>query len=470
MDYLLEHHGTALLLAVLLAPFALGLPSLVAMVRGIPDARRVMALNAMGLVFFSAWFGALAWAWAGRRDVSYYDLVMRRKWRYLGVAGAFAGIFVVLGGYFAGSSVSAAMGMGKGPTYRQAAVTSGPISVDVAASGRVRPVKIVQVAAQTSGAVLSVAVDVNDVVHEGDVVARMDPASYEARVRLAEAQLARARAAIADASAAGIRARANSAVSVANAARKAALFDRGFVTRADLEAAVGGVAEGRAQVGQSRASRDAAMAMVAQAESELRAARLDLDRTVVRSPVTGTVLVRRVEPGQTVVSSFQTTTLFEIAEDLSRMRVEAQVDEADVGRIRVGQAASFTVESFPDEPFRGRVVTIRKSPEEVQGAVLYPVWLEVLGSSRRLMSGMTADVRIAEASRSEALRVPVAALSFVPDGDAGSGGDRLFVLVDGRPRAVPVRVGLRGDRWAELLGSRLRPGDRVIVGADERTG
>jgi HlyD family secretion protein len=467
MDYILENHSTALIYAALLTPLLIGAPSLIAVVRGLPDRKHILVLNAAGLVFFSAWFGALAWACTGRRDVSYYDAILRRKWRYLGLAGGFAVLFVAFGGYYAGSEVYAAMAPSRTDAFTLDRVTTGPIAQEITATGRLRPLKVVQVSSQASGAVLVVNVDVNDFVHEGDVIARIDPASYEARLQQSQAQLARARAAQADASATGVRARANYSVAQASASRKGALFERGFVTRADLEAASAGLADGSAQIGQSRASLTSAAAMVAQAESELRSAKLDLERTYIRSPVTGTIMVRRVEPGQTVVSSFQTTTLFEIAEDLSRMRVEAQVDEADIGRVRLGQAASFTVDSFPDEVFRGRVVTIRKSPEETQGAVFYPVWVEVMNPEEKLLSGMTADVRIVEVQKPAALRVPIAALSFQPAGAPKADGGRVYRLIDARPVPVPVKAGVRNERWAEIAGSGLRAGDQIIVSAKE---
>lgn len=466
MDKLLEHHSKLLLCAVVLAPLIVALPSLIASLRNIPDRNKIFVLNSAGMVFFSAWFGALAWACTGRQDISYYHMILRNKWRYLGMAAACAALFVI-GGYYLGGKVYAAVVEPHYGDFSQEPVTLGPIAQEITASGRLRPLKVVQVSSQVSGAVLSVGVEVNDVVRVGDVIARIDPASYEARLQQAMAQLARARAASADAAAAGGRARANYAMAESNAVRKGVLFGRGFVTRADLESASAGLADGKAQMGQSSASAEAASAMVLQAESELRAAKLDLERTYIRSPVNGTVLARRVEPGQTVVSNFQTTTLFEIAEDLTRMRVEAQVDEADIGGVQLGQAASFTVDSFPDETFRGRVVAIHKSPEEIQGAIFYPVWIEVANVGQRLLAGMTADVRITQMQKHAALRVPSAALSFELGGPPVGPGSKVYRLVRGRPQPVSVKIGLRSDRWAEVLQSPLRPGDRVIVAAKE---
>ncbi len=467
MDYILEHHSALLVGLVLLAPLLLSFPSLVAVVRGLPDKKHIMVLNAAGLVFFSAWFAALTWASTGRRDVSYLEAVLRRKWRYLGIAVGSGTLMLIFGAYYAGSGVYAAVTRPKIDEFTVEQVSMGPIALEITATGRLKPLKIVQVSSQVNGAVLRVNADVNDFVKAGDVIARIDPASYEARVQQARAQLDRALAARADAIATGVRAQANYDLAKAGANRKNTLFERGFLTRADLESATAGLADGRAQLGQSQASRASASAMVAQAESELKAARLDLERTFIRSPVTGTVMVRRVEPGQAIVSSFQATTLFEIAEDLSRMRVEAQVDEADIGRVHVGQVAVFTVDSFPGETFRGLVVTIRKSPDETQGSISYPVSIDVINPEQKLLSGMTADVRIAEMRKPAVLRVPAAALSFEPKGAPQTSGDRVYRMVDGRPARVSTGIGVRNDQWAEVVDSDLRPGDQVVIASKD---
>ncbi|HXG02459.1 MAG TPA: efflux RND transporter periplasmic adaptor subunit, partial [Candidatus Binatia bacterium] len=240
-------------------------------------------------------------------------------------------------------------------------------------------------------------------------------------------------------------------------------------------------------------------AQVKQKEAALRQAEVDLEHTTIRAPVDGVVVSRQVDVGQTVAASLQAPTLFTIAQDLTRMQVDTSVDEADIGRVRLDGPAVFTVDAFPGETFRGRVVQIRKAAQVVQNVVTYTVVVAVDNPQQRLLPGMTANVKLVVADKAEVLKVPNAALRFRPAGAdpaepnrvPGSRGrpgperrgprdgasadrrstpeeqtaGRVWVLgPDGRPRAVPVTLGITDGSATEVVAGELREGQEVIVG------
>ncbi|MGB7406672.1 MAG: efflux RND transporter periplasmic adaptor subunit, partial [Pacificimonas sp.] len=188
-------------------------------------------------------------------------------------------------------------------------------------------------------------------------------------------------------------------------------------------------------------------------------------RTTLRAPIDGTVITRNIDPGQTVVSNFQTATLFEIAEDLSSMRVEANVDEADIGRITIGQPVSFSVDAYPGEVFAGEVGQVRKAPTEQQNVVTYLVLLDVDNEDGKLLPGMTATVDIVTGSATDVLRVPTAALRYRPLDAEVPDGEHVFVEGGEGAEALAVSAGLEGDRYSELTDDTLSVGDEVIVRA-----
>jgi HlyD family secretion protein len=206
---------------------------------------------------------------------------------------------------------------------------------------------------------------------------------------------------------------------------------------------------------------------VRQAEATLDDARIQLGYTSIASPVDGVVISRNVDVGQTVAASFQTPTLFQIAEDLAKMRVRASVSESDIGGLAEGQGASFTVDAFPGRPFEGRVVQVRSAPVTVLNVVTYDVLIEVDNTSLALRPGMTATVSIVTAHRDDALRVPLRALRFRPEdaaaGAAGEGPVAFAVEGGGALRRVALQTGIRDERFVELTGGELAAGDRVAV-------
>ena len=295
------------------------------------------------------------------------------------------------------------------PTYRFAKVERGPLTATVAASGTLNPVTSVQVGTQVSGQIKELFVDFNSPVKAGQLIARIDPETLQYRVRQNEADLEAARAAA-----------GRTQVSLANAQRDLArtreLVQREFVSPADLDRA-------QAQFDLAKAELNNAQAVVAQRTAQLASARVDLGRTEIRAPVDGVVIKRSVDVGQTVAASLQAPELFIIARDLRDMQVETSIDEADVGRIRVGQRATFTVDAFPGRTFSGEVRQVRKSAQTVQNVVTYTVLVSAANADGQLMPGMTANVRIVTDTRESALKVANAALRFRPPGDSSAPAD-----------------------------------------------
>jgi HlyD family secretion protein len=316
--------------------------------------------------------------------------------------------------------------------YRLARVERGPLAAVVVASGTLNAVTTVQVGSQISGQIQEIHADFNTPVKKDQIIARIDPATFELRVSQARADLDAAKSAVAvalSALAAQRAERGRIAVNLADAerdfSRKKALVEKNFISPAELdkartllEATREQLKSVEAQIRVAEAQVESAQAAVKQREALLRQAEVDLQRTVIRAPVDGTVILRNVDAGQTVAASLQAPVLFTIARDLRDMQVEAAIDEADVGRLRVGQSATFTVDAFPGRSYSGRIVQIRKAPQTVQNVVSYTVVISAANPDLSLLPGMTANVRIVVDSRASALKVPNAALRFRPPGAA----------------------------------------------------
>lgn len=326
--------------------------------------------------------------------------------------------------------------------YRTEAVTRGEIAQSVSANGTLNPVVLVNVGTQISGRIQRLHADFNDRVKAGQVLAELDP-------RLVEAQLRQSRAAVASA-------RADLRLAQSDERRTRALVERKFLSAADLDRA-----EKTTEV--ARAALETAQAKVAYEETNLH-------YTVIRSPVSGVVISRNVDVGQTVAATFQTPVLFQIAQDLTRMQIDTNLAEADVGGVRVGQTVSFTVDAYPEKTFSGVVRQIRLNPTVQQNVVTYDVVVSVDNPEGLLLPGMTAVVVIRVAERQQALRVPLAALRFRPADLAGAApvstgeAERIVYRLDrGKLIPLPVRIGIYGQRHAELVGGDLRDGDLLVV-------
>ncbi|MBI1733813.1 MAG: HlyD family secretion protein [Candidatus Rokubacteria bacterium] len=354
---------------------------------------------------------------------------------------------------------------GNAPKYRLAPVERGPLTAAVSASGNLAAVTTVQVGSQVSGQVKELLVDFNSAVKRGQVIARIDPAIFDAKVGQAraevenahasvlnqQAQVERARADVENARAAHAETRAQTAksqVALADAKRdldrKSELFRRELIAKSDLDSAqaahdsaaaqidsarakerslTAGIGAAQAQLRVAEAQLQASRAQVKQKDAALQQARVDLDHTTIRAPVDGVVVSRQVDVGQTVAASLQAPTLFTIAQDLTKMQVDTSVDEADIGRITLGDAATFTVDAFPGDTFRGTVTQIRKAAQVVSNVVTYTVVVGVSNPGGRLLPGMTANVKLVVAEKASVLKVPNAALRFRPTGaDGGAAG------------------------------------------------
>ncbi len=342
--------------------------------------------------------------------------------------------------------------------YVTEVVGRGPISQSVSANGTLNPVVLVSVGSQVSGIVKALHADFNDHVKQGQVLLELDPTLLRAQLEQSEANVASAQAAL--------------QLARANEARMRGLYAKEYVTRQDLDTAVQALESARAQLelARAQAARD----------------RTNLGYTVIRSPVSGVVVSRVVDVGQTVAASFQTPTLFTIAKDLSHMQIDSSYAEADVGNIQVGQQASFTVDAFPNRKFQGTVRQVRLNPTTLQNVVTYDVVVAVDNPEQILMPGMTAYVNITVAQRQDALLVPNAALRFHPpetaaakpgakpgsgEGNTQRGKDKgeagqtgaVYVIEGGQLKALRISVGITDSHMTEVLGGALKAGDKVIV-------
>lgn len=288
----------------------------------------------------------------------------------------------------------------------------------ISTTGKIHPLLTVEISSQLSGQIAEVSADFNSRVTKGQVIARIDPRTYEARLREAQAGLAVAKAGVALQEAALARAEATLRKAQRDHQRTLALQGRGAVSESALDAAVAAFDSAKADLEVAKAQVVNARAAQNQRQAVLDSAAVDLERTWLRSPIDGIVIDRSVEIGQTVAASFQAPKLFTIAENLERIRIEAQVDEAEIGNVAIGNLATFTVDTFPDTTFSGRVGQIRLSPTDQQNVVTYTVIIEAANPGGRLLPGMTANVAIVTGERERVLVVPHEALRFQPRGAA----------------------------------------------------
>ncbi len=338
--------------------------------------------------------------------------------------------------------------------YLTAVVGRGDVARTVNATGSVNPVMTVIVGSYVSGVVQSQSCDFNTRVRKGQLCARIDPRPYQTVVDENAAQLAVARAQL-------LKDQANLDYARINLRRQSGLVGQGVVSQDVVDVARNALLQAQAQVRLDQAT-------VREREASLEAAKVNLGYTDIVSPVDGTVVSRNVTIGQTVAASFQTPTLFLIATDLTRMQVDANVSESDIGSVHQGDPARFSVEAYPGRSFEARVVQVRQAPQSVQNVITYDVVIAVDNTALLLKPGMTATVAIVTAQRQGVLRIPDQALRFAPGGLAAparaAAGRQVWVLRDGRPQAVAVRTGLDDDNYSELLGGALQAGQRVIVG------
>jgi len=377
-------------------------------------------------------------------------------------------VLVVLGGGFL---LLKGSGQGKqAQIYRLGAVDRGTVQTVVSATGTASAVTTVQVGSQVSGTIKEISVDFNSPVRKGQVIARLDPTFLEAAVAEAEANLERAKASLTQAE--------------RDLDRVKDLFTKSLAAQADYDNALTAV--------------DLAKANVRQVEAQRERARVNLTYSVIASPIDGVVISRNVDVGQTVAASLQAPTLFTIAQDLSEMQIETYIDEADIGGLREGMDASFTVDSYPEEEFHGFIKQIRYAAKQEQNVVTYPVILAVKNPELKLRPGMTANVTVVTARRDDVLRIPATALRFrppenssdksgksaqnsssnrgaknaareknlAPGGEADRHNEATVYMKgkNGQPERRRVTVGLNDGSFVEILSGDLKEGDSVIIG------
>ena len=369
---------------------------------------------------------------------------------------------VVLGG---GYAVWRANGNGgDAPRYKLAKAESGPLVAVVSATGTLNPVVSVQVGSQVSGQIKEILVDFNSPVKENQLIARIDPETFQYRVRQAEADLEATRAAVGVQQAEVLRAKANLAEFQRDFERKKLLVEKNFISSAERDKAHSVYEAGRAglQVAESQAKNGEAQ--VRQRQAQLSQARIDLERTAIKAPVDGVVVKRSIEPGQTVAASLQAPELFVIARNLTDMQVETSIDEADVGRIQTGQQASFTVDAFAGRTFSGEVKQVRKAATVVSNVVTYTVVVSASNPDLKLLPGMTANVRIVTARKDKALKLPNAALRFRPPGTADEKKSAAAVA----PAPTPGAAGGQAAGGAGLTAARDRLVAELKLDADQQ--
>ena len=357
-------------------------------------------------------------------------------------------------------------------TYRTAKVERGTIVSNVSATGNLSAVTTVQVGTQVSGTIQKLYVDYNSRVKKGQPIAEIDPSLFKAAVEQshgnylsADANLQKAKVTLADAE--------------RTFNRNKKLLADGIVSQGDYD-----VAETAWQ--SAKATVRAAEGSLAQTRGSLMQSRTNLNYSVIRSPVDGVVISRAIDVGQTVAASFQTPTLFTIAKDLTKMQIEVSVDEADISRVMLDQKATFNVDSYPEQSFKGKVVQIRSAPIITQNVVTYVVVVNVDNSDLKLKPGMTANVSVEVARKDDVLKLPPAALRFKPKstGDEpkekrqagapresgskpgvrkGGNGQQVYILKENNPLAIPVKTGIANNSAIELVDGGLKEGDEVIV-------
>lgn len=354
------------------------------------------------------------------------------------------------------------------PRYVVAAPSTGDVAEKVQATGAVQPILQVNVGSQVNGRVSVVNVDFNSVVKKGDVLAVIDPIQYGAQVTQANAQVLSQKAQVESA-------KANEAAAKVALDRTQRLFSQGLASKGELD-----TAQGQYEVAKANAS--AAEAQVGAITAQLQQSQTNVGWTKIYSPVDGVVVSRSIDPGATVVASFQAPVLFVIAQDLHRMRVMADVDEADVGKLKEGMEAEAVVDAFPGESFKGSVQQVRYSPNNVQGVVTYSAVVEVENPGEKLRPGMTATVTIKTKEVKNTLRVPNAALRYKPTPPMGPNGKplpqppeaplvkgtgRVFVLTSDKPgdektESKIVNVGVTDGINTEITGG-LQPGAKLVT-------
>lgn len=377
-----------------------------------------------------------------------------RKYIIIGIPCLIAAIVVPI--YF--------FGAGETIHYNTVKIDKGDINKYVTATGTINPVRTVLIGSQVSGLISKIYVDFNSTVKAGQILAQIDPVPFEHQVKKADAALATAVATLE-------KAKVSTQNNYRNYRRSKKLYDKKIISINDLD-------EVRTTYQTSLADKKLAETQVLQAKATLEIAKTDLEHTVITASLNGIVISRNVDVGQTVAASFQTPTLFNIAEDLVHMQVNTNVDEADVGMVKVEQSAKFTVDAFPEDIFEGNVIEIRIAPIIFQNVVTYDTLISVNNSSLKLKPGMTANTSILVAKVGNVLRVPNTALRYTPSEILKSDTNTIpladkkpqvksqssiWILDNGRLKQVPVKLGISNDNFTEIIEGDIKEDTEVVI-------
>jgi len=352
---------------------------------------------------------------------------------------------------------------GKGPQYKIEKITRGEIVETVFASGTINAITTVSIGTQVSGRIKQVLVDYNSRVKQGQVIAQIDPSIFKTQVDQARASLMVAQANLQRASSAALEAQRTFD-------RYHELYQNQFLSKADLDNAESNANSAKTQV-------VVAQAQVTQATAAVEYAETNLKYTDIVSPIDGVIIQRNIDVGQTVAATFQTPTLFQVAQDLTKMQIDANVNEVDIGKIQVGQEVQFTVGAYPDLNFSGKVFQVRNAPTAALGGlaiaiqnqtvVNYDVVIKMDNPDLKLKPGMTASVTIVTANKKGILKIPNAALRFIPPEDvmakAPQKGYNIWMLEKGKPVRVKISIGISDENYTELTSGQVQEGQEAIV-------
>jgi len=335
------------------------------------------------------------------------------------------------------------------PKYKTEKAIRGEIVETVTALGTVNPIVSTIVGSQVSGTIKKILVDYNSPVKKGQLLALIDPSIFESQVEQSKANLMTAKANLQ-------KIKSITVNDEKTYLRNKNLFAQDFIAESDVDAALANYMSDLAQI-------EAAKAQIIQAEASLKNTQTNLRYTKILSPVNGIVISKNVDVGQTVAASFQTPTLFLVAQDLTQMQIDTNVSEADIGKVKVNQDVEYTLDGYPNATFYGKVKQVRNSPTTVQNVVTYDVVIQVTNKDLKLKPGMTANVSIITSKRKNTLMVANAALRFSPNKDKVYKNPGIWVLNKGELKRIDITVGISDSNYTEITSGNIKEGDDIII-------
>lgn len=341
--------------------------------------------------------------------------------------------------------------------YRTRKLEACTITQVVEASGTINPVNIVSVGSTVSGLMKEIYVDFNSEVKKGQLLAQIDPANFQASVDQNRAQINNAEANLA-------KLNAQMVMAEKTYRRCKNLYAKNFIARSELDQAESDYLAQKASVGAQRAS-------IAQARANYNTAMTNLGYTKIIAPVDGTIISRDIDVGQPVAASFQAPELFKIAQDLTKMQIEVNVSEADIGKVKEGQEVEYTLDGYPDSIFHGEVTQVRLDSTVTSNVVTYTVIVSVSNEDLKLKPGMTANVSIITSRNKDVMCAPSIALKFTPETDGQRYKNQgIWILENGKPHRIDIKQGVSDDANVEIISQKLKIGDEIIVESFGKTG